>query len=267
MVMHEPDLDEIEIQDVEDIGIFEPGVYYEREVNWNVIVKVFVYIGLAYVIMLVVTMIIMLPMIAAGLIRIDYTGQIIYEPWSLLILTFGEIGFFTPFLYVKRRGLKLQAIGLKKRINIPKEVILGLGVGALMILSNLAISWVMTGGQGYEEGINPFASADLLELAVWVIVMFVVVGFSEELIFRGFMQRRLETYMRCQTKHYAIAALVITSVIFSALHLDALGFPARFVLGLFLGYLAQKRNYSVLGPSVAHGLNNSVVVILAFFGF
>jgi membrane protease YdiL (CAAX protease family) len=43
--------------------------------------------------------------------------------------------------------------------------------------------------------------------------------------------------------------------------------PTRFVLGLFLGYLAQKRDYSILAPTVAHGFNNAIVVVLASLGF
>ncbi|MHA1576887.1 MAG: lysostaphin resistance A-like protein, partial [Candidatus Thorarchaeota archaeon] len=93
------------------------------------------------------------------------------------------------------------------------------------------------------------------------------VGFSEELLFRGFLQRRMEIYFRDRSQSYKMLALIITSIIFSAAHLDLIGLPTRFVLGLFLGFLAQKRKYSVLGPSVAHGFNNAAVIVLVFFGF
>jgi membrane protease YdiL (CAAX protease family) len=62
-------------------------------------------------------------------------------------------------------------------------------------------------------------------------------------------------------------SLVITSFIFGAIHLDLIGLPIRFILGIFLGDLAQRRNYNIVGPSVAHGFNNAIVVVLASFGF
>jgi membrane protease YdiL (CAAX protease family) len=104
-------------------------------------------------------------------------------------------------------------------------------------------------------------------LIAWIGVMFVVVGFSEELLFRGFLQRRMEIYFRPKNKNYRFWALVITSFIFAAIHLDILGLPVRVMRGVFLGHLAQKRKYSILGPTVAHGFNNAAVVILASMGF
>ncbi|MFW9836245.1 MAG: type II CAAX prenyl endopeptidase Rce1 family protein, partial [Candidatus Thorarchaeota archaeon] len=64
------------------------------------------------------------------------------------------------------------------------------------------------------------------------------------------------------TTNYKIVALVISSFIFAAIHLDIIGLPTRFVLGVFLGFLAQQRNYNIIGPSIAHGINNGIVVFL-----
>ena len=74
-------------------------------------------------------------------------------------------------------------------------------------------------------------------------------------------------FFRERSRHYEILALVFTSFIFAALHLDLIGLPSRFVLGMFLGALAKWRGYSIVAPSVAHGFNNAAVIILAFFGF
>ena len=96
---------------------------------------------------------------------------------------------------------------------------------------------------------------------------FGIPGIGEELLFRGFLQRRMEIYFRDRSQSYKMLALIVTSIIFAAAHLDIVGLPTRFILGLFLGYLAQRRKYSLLGPSVAHGFNNAAVIVLVFFGF
>ena len=60
---------------------------------------------------------------------------------------------------------------------------------------------------------------------------------------------------------------MVSSLIFAAIHLDLIGLPTRFVLGIFLGFLAQQRKYSLLGPTIAHGMNNAVVVFLSSLPF
>ena len=139
----------------------------------------------------------------------------------------------------------------------------------MMLASNIFITWLVSIGSGatVDNSVNLFASYDVWELIAWIVVMFVIVGFSEELLFRGFLQRRMEIYFRGRYDSYKLIALAITSFIFAAMHLDILGLAARFVLGLFMGYLAQRRQYSIVGPTVAHGFNNAAVVVFAFFGF
>lgn len=265
MVMEDPD--SFELADYLGIGIFEPGTEFERDVQ---LIKVFLYVGFGFALMGLVSVGLAVGLLFAGMIDINpYTLEIVFEPWAFLIISAAEVGLFIPpLLYVKQRKISLRSIGLRKRISVPKEMVLGLGVGVLMLGANYVITWIVTWGADLsdQEVINPFASASFVELGAWVVVMFSIVGFSEELIFRGFLQKRMEFALKGKTKQHSLSALVITSIIFSALHFDAFGFAARFVLGLFLGYLAQVRNYSIVGPSVAHGFNNSVVVILAFFG-
>ncbi|MFX1580479.1 MAG: lysostaphin resistance A-like protein, partial [Promethearchaeota archaeon] len=101
-----------------------------------------------------------------------------------------------------------------------------------------------------------------------IIAMTCFVGFTEELIFRGFMQRRMDIYFRGRgNRHYAFVSLIISSFIFAAIHLDIIGLPTRFILGMFLGYLAQRRKYTILGPSIAHGVNNAGIVFLVSLPF
>ncbi|UCE10536.1 MAG: CPBP family intramembrane metalloprotease [Candidatus Thorarchaeota archaeon] len=268
MVMEDPDAHEM--FDSDGIGIFIPGTEYEREVDWGVMVKVFTYVGIAFFLMFVSTFVLIFGLIAVDLIHFDLiAGTIEFRPWSLVILTFSEIGLMIPpIVYVRRRGLSLSAIGLRRRISIPTEITLGLGVGAAMIVVNIVVSWLISQGTGIGGGDEElFLAYSPAEVVGWIIVMFVIVGFGEELLFRSFLQRRMETYLLSKTRRNKLAALVATSILFSAFHLDAFGFPLRFALGMMLGYLAQRRNYSVLGPSVAHGLNNSFLIIAAALGF
>lgn len=268
MALQDPD--EPELEEYEGIDIFVPEATIERELDRSAMIHVLVMTGLALGASGILGLVIAFPLIALGLIRyIPVSPFIYFEPYAFLILTLSEIGFIIPPLwYIRKRGYRLSALGVKKMAS-GNEITLGLLVGLIMLGTNLGISFLTS----YlfqipeEEGLLiPFASSEF-ELVLWIIVMFIVVGFCEELLFRGFLQRRMEIYFRSRSSSPGSYALVVTSFIFAAIHLDLLGIPARFALGMLLGYLAQRRNYSIAGPAVAHGLNNAVVVVFSFLGF
>jgi membrane protease YdiL (CAAX protease family) len=149
-----------------------------------------------------------------------------------------------------------------------KEGFLGIAIGGALLVTNLLVSLLIGVAFGVPDTEVGFFVVDtLFEVALWVILMFAVVGFSEELLFRGFLQRRMEMYFSTRRSRPGLYALIITSFVFAAIHLDVFGLPTRFVLGLILGYLAQQRNYSIMAPTVAHGFNNAAAVVLVFLGF
>ena len=268
MVMDDPD--SYDLKEATGIDIFVPSEEIEREINWDQLFHVLVLTGAGFIIMLGLTFAGTILLMAANLIYVDLvTLEITFAPWSFLALTFAEIGFlYPPYRYVKKRGLSLKSIGIKNMKSI-QDIGLGLIIGVIMLGANLFISFIIfeaTGG-GAEGDAGLFQTSGPLEVIAWVLVMFCIVGLSEELLFRGFLQRRMDLYFRPRSKNYKTWSLIITSFIFAAIHLDLLGIPTRFVLGLFLGYLAQKRNYSILAPTVAHGFNNAIVVVLASLGF
>ncbi|MDF1540755.1 MAG: CPBP family intramembrane metalloprotease, partial [Candidatus Thorarchaeota archaeon] len=279
---------------------FEPGKYIERELTRDMIIRVLLLTGAGFGLTFGITFLLEIPFLAFGLVTVNpYTFEITFGPYVMILLTFAELGFIIPPIwYARSKGFGLGSIGLKiskfRRTSIAanivegetvvqeyqvedsnrmtealKDILLGLLFGGMMLASNIFITWLVSLGSGavVDDSAGLFTSHDLFELGAWIIVMFVIVGFSEELLFRGFLQRRMEIYFRGRYDSYKIVALAITSFIFASMHLDIFGLAARFVLGLFMGYLAQRRQYSIIGPTVAHGFNNAAVVVFAFFGF
>ncbi len=109
---------------------------------------------------------------------------------------------------------------------------------------------------GMTEFLTTFDSIGELFLAFVVIA--IIAGVGEELIFRGLIQRKL--YLATQNPHLAIW---VAAFIFSAIHFQFFGFLPRLMLGALFGYF-----YYFTGnlwiPIAAHIFNNGLAVFLIF---
>lgn len=90
-----------------------------------------------------------------------------------------------------------------------------------------------------------------------VLIIGCLTGLSEELFFRGGIQRMLCEVM---SKH---AAVWVAAFIFSAMHFQFFGFVPRLLLGAFFGYLYIWSG-SIWTAVIAHTINNSMVVVFSW---
>jgi membrane protease YdiL (CAAX protease family) len=91
-----------------------------------------------------------------------------------------------------------------------------------------------------------------------LLVIAILPGIGEELLFRGVVQKHAIGIFRSAT-----AGIWVTSVVFSAIHFQFEGFLPRLVLGLVLGYLYHwTRNLWV--PIAAHAFNNGLQVAIIY---
>lgn len=131
----------------------------------------------------------------------------------------------------------------------------------LSLPSSLAAmeSWMREAEQQAGDTVNTLmggSSAGSLILSI--LIVGVLAGFSEELFFRGGIQRLLVSGR--VNPHVAIW---VTAFLFSAIHLQFFGFFPRLLLGAFFGYLLYwTKNLWV--PIVCHILNNSIVATVTW---
>lgn len=95
-------------------------------------------------------------------------------------------------------------------------------------------------------------------LIMAILIVGVMAGFSEEIFFRGTMQRLLTT-----GPINAHVAIWITAFMFSAIHMQFYGFVPRLLLGAYFGYLAWWTR-SLWIPVIVHVINNTTVIIGEF---
>jgi len=83
-------------------------------------------------------------------------------------------------------------------------------------------------------------------------------GLSEEIFFRGFIQR---LFIENKLNHHL--AIWFTAILFSAIHLQFFGFVPRVLLGAVLGYLYFYSGNLWLSI-IAHTVNNGFAVVMAY---
>lgn len=90
------------------------------------------------------------------------------------------------------------------------------------------------------------------------LVIAIIPGFGEELLFRGLLQNYATGFLR--NPHLAI---LLTSIIFSAIHLQFYGFVPRALLGIAFGYLYLWSG-NLLLPVIAHSVNNGFTLLMMY---
>ena len=96
------------------------------------------------------------------------------------------------------------------------------------------------------------------QLLFCLFVVGLMAGLSEEMLFRGAMQRTMQdSWLGAHT------AIWVTAIVFSAFHMQFFGFLPRMLLGAWLGYLFVWTR-SLWVPIIAHTLNNSTVVVMSY---
>jgi membrane protease YdiL (CAAX protease family) len=184
------------------------------------------------------------------------TAQFFY----ILIAELGAAWLVLKF--VKRRGIKLEQIGLGRhpRANDVIKGLLGFaGFFLVLVAVNalLAVFFPDINGESQDVGFNNLNSNLDQLLALVALVIFPPIG--EETLVRGYLYSGLHSSMRY------VPAMLITSLIFGLAHLQ-LGSGAAvlwaagvdtFVLSIVLVYLRQSTGALYAGMLV-HALNNLI---------
>jgi len=102
-------------------------------------------------------------------------------------------------------------------------------------------------------------TTNIWDILLNILIVGVLAGIGEELIFRGVLQRILIEW----TKNIHIG-VIVTGIIFSAIHFQFFGFAPRVILGILLGYLFVLSK-SLWVPIIAHAFNNTMYVLVKVF--
>ncbi|WP_309242954.1 type II CAAX endopeptidase family protein [Hyalangium versicolor] len=200
---------------------------------------------------------------ALGLASFLTLGGVVQLLNAAFGIWFTEIFIFLAIPWVLLRLARYEPLGFT---GVPSSGLapaaLGFGLGVANFFAfvvpiqfaaqSVAPQWL----RDMFDGSRIFEGQNSLELVVMLAGVSLAAPVCEEFFFRGVFQKGLLATTLSRT-----SAVVITAVVFSAFHMDPVGFTARVELGLLFGAL---RLYTgSLWPGIlAHSANNMVSSIL-----
>lgn len=232
--------------------------------------------------------------------------EFVANPYFIVISSFFELIFVLfPVLFI---GKYLRNPSLKNRLGllgftskgldrkgIMKEILIGLGLAVagyylvfgVSFLTEISLEFFfgieiiqdVNAGAG-DAGIL-LVEGDILSLVLLSLVMILIVGTSEEILFRGFMQKGLTRSLGNK------GGILLTAFIFAMIHvlgivllfLDSpililisflLSFIPYFIVSIFLGLIYYWRNENLIAVIITHGVYDALTIILAYlylYGF
>lgn len=171
------------------------------------------------------------------------------------------LGFFTAWAVLRRRGERWSSLGLRR----PSSWALAIGGGVALYLVNMALArWAVPALAAIVTPVQQpsflaYIRGNLGGFLLWAAIGWVVGGFMEECLFRGFLLTRVAELFEHRGLGAAIG-IVAQALLFGALHLYggtfAFLFAAVFALANGIFYVALGRNLWPL--IVVHGVWNTL---------
>ncbi len=177
-------------------------------------------------------------------------GPLVFlAPHLVFVLVACVLGFLSRVSFVNRLALH--------PLRVEKGTLLLVACGMLGV-QGLVVSCAPLLGQPSDHlrFLSEMVRAPEGGRAVFVaLLVSLVPAFCEELFFRGYVQSRLAAIW------HPGAAILLTSVVFAMVHIDAQHIIAVLPIGLYLGWAAW-RSGSVWLSMLLHALNNLAAVLL-----
>jgi membrane protease YdiL (CAAX protease family) len=112
-----------------------------------------------------------------------------------------------------------------------------------------------------------FIKNNIKKLLAIMLAAWVVGGFYEEIVFRGFIQRTMQKWFSNYSLSFWMAGL-LTSILFGLYHWQQgiFGVIPATLGGLYWTYLLKRYNGNLWYPIVSHASYDTIALIMIYFG-
>jgi len=182
--------------------------------------------------------------------------------------SYAVICFLAIFLVLRREGRTLRDLGLDKKNLSSRAILLGI-LSALAWVIFMQIIYIpvikhLFNVPDYTE--YNFIRSSIARLIMTIVAAWIIGGFYEEVVFRGYIQNILEKRLFKGIGRWL--PIVITSILFGLYHLqqDIFAVIAACLGGLYWGILYKKWNNNLWVSIISHALFDMITLILIYTG-
>ena len=199
-----------------------------------------------------------------------FAGVFVADHYRLILLSKTPFLLAVAWASLRFRGFRWADVGLTRFRNWPATLALGCAAGAAMELLDLFVTKPLEARfLGRPPDLSDFlplvGNPKLLLLAL--VGVWVLAALGEELVWRGYLLNRVAGLFGNARASWALSALLVSAA-FGCAHANQgfSGIVQEGFSGLLLAvlYLACGRNLAV--PIVAHGVTDTIDVVLIFTG-
>ncbi len=186
---------------------------------------------------------------------------------DLFIPTIIILGMIVISLLIRRENM--TALGFKKSKNALQMI--GMVLFSVIIWQLIQIGLTMpilNHLTGTTQDLSAFADlkGNLSQLSLYLILTWTLAAFGEEMVYRGYLQKRLSAVFGENTIGL-ILTIGISSLLFGVAHTEQgiIGVVVTTLDALFFSWLKMKYENNLWAAILAHGFSNSIGLIVFYF--
>lgn len=164
----------------------------------------------------------------------------------------GLLFFIIPTLYIKHKNYDFINLFRLRPVSsdvIQFSIIIGITIGVVGDELDRLIQMLIPMPEVLAELFKVMVANSAIDWVILIIGTVIIASFTEELLFRGFLQVSLEN------KGDATRAVILTSLSWTLTHINPYWAVQIFVMGVIIGFLAWQTN-SIIPSIIVHALNN-----------
>jgi membrane protease YdiL (CAAX protease family) len=205
-------------------------------------------------------------LVIATIFHLDYLGLLPASKTPYL--------FLLGWISLRLRGLRWKDVGLRfspiPDWPLTKILILGVSVGVAMEALELfatqpLLTKILGQGPDLHELQRLIGNTQLLILGI--VLAWVLAAFGEETVYRGYLTNRVAEIFGASKNAWIVAAILIT-LLFGLAHFQQgpTGIIENIIDGAILAALYFATGRNVWAPIIAHGIQDTVDVLLIYLG-
>lgn len=174
------------------------------------------------------------------------------------------------WISLRVRKLGWRAVGLTRYRSWPMTIAIGVVLGALLETFQLLVTQpTLARLLGRQPDLELFRmpTGNIKMTLLFIALSWTLAAFGEELVWRGYLMNRVADLLGRRKRSWMLI-LVIVSIVFGLAHgyQGLTGWIEEGLAGLALGLMYLRTGNNLAVPIVAHGVCDTIDMVLIFFG-